>query len=216
VDALADENLLAEGVDPARIDRVGNIMIDSYEMLREVIAQQRAREEFGLEPGAYGVVTLHRPSNVDHAPALSLLVRQLTEASAHYRLLFAVHPRTRKQLSAFGLMAHLESQENIVLAEPQSYVRFMNLVSDAALVITDSGGIQEETTYLGIPCLTLRDTTERPVTVTQGSNRLVPPDRLLEHVARVAAGDWPTGSRPELWDGRSAERCVASLTRRLG
>lgn len=212
----ADENLLAEGVDPARIDRVGNIMIDSYEMLREVIAQQRAREEFALEPGAYGVVTLHRPSNVDHAPALSLLVRQLREASAHYRLLFAVHPRTRKQLSAFGLMQELESQSNIVLAEPQSYVRFMNLVCDAALVITDSGGIQEETTYLGIPCLTLRDTTERPITVTQGSNRLVPPEQLLEHVARVSRGDWPTGSRPELWDGHTAERCVASLARRLG
>jgi UDP-N-acetylglucosamine 2-epimerase (non-hydrolysing) len=211
----ADENLLAEGVPAERIDRVGNIMIDSYEMMRGVIQAQAARQEFGLTPGAYGVVTLHRPSNVDDRTTLSLLVSQLVEAAHHYPLLFAVHPRTRKQLLAFDLMGALESRDGIILAEPQSYIRFMNLVSDSALVITDSGGIQEESTYLGIPCLTLRDTTERPITVTQGSNRLVPPEALLEHVMLVVDGRWPRGSRPELWDGRTAQRCVESLARRL-
>jgi len=211
----ADENLRLEGVPAERIDRVGNIMIDSYEMMRDVIESQNAREEFGLEPGAFGVVTLHRPSNVDSKSTLSLLVKQLVEAANYYPLLFAVHPRTRKQLLAFDLMDTLQSRDAIILAEPQSYVRFMNLVTQSALVITDSGGVQEESTYLGIPCLTLRDTTERPITVSQGSNRLVPPERLLEHVMLVSQGKWTRGSRPELWDGRTAQRCVESLTRRI-
>jgi UDP-N-acetylglucosamine 2-epimerase (non-hydrolysing) len=127
---------------------------------------------------------------------------------------FAVHPRTRKKLEEFALWKSLESAPGMRLTEPLGYVEFMALVSNAAAAITDSGGVQEESTYLGIPCLTLRENTERPITVTQGSNRLVQPHRLKESIDIVLRGDWPRGTRPENWDGRTASRCVAALKRR--
>src|SRR5690606_31625785 len=152
----ADENLRREGVAPSRIERVGNIMMDSYELLRDRIEAEGAAEAFGLTPGNYGVLTLHRPSNVDDPAMLRLLVGELKAAAALVPLFFAVHPRTRKRLEEFGLMQEL-ADAPIILGEPLNYVRFMSLVKDAKLVITDSGGVQEETTYLGIPCLTLRE-----------------------------------------------------------
>jgi UDP-N-acetylglucosamine 2-epimerase (non-hydrolysing) len=212
----ADQNLIAEGVDPARIDFVGNIMIDSYEMLRPAIEASDARTRLGLEREGYAVVTLHRPSNVDDAAALTGLVVQLELVSQRLRLLFAVHPRTRKRLEEFGLAGRLAGNDRIRLTEPLGYIEFMNVVSSARAVITDSGGVQEETTYLGIPCLTLRENTERPVTVTEGSNRLVKPADLPAMVDAVLTGQWPTGRRPALWDGRAAERCTAALERRIG
>lgn len=210
----ADENLLGEGVAAERISLVGNIMIDSYELLRPRIEAQRTREEFGLEAGRYGVVTLHRPVNVDSRATLGALVDTLAGAAATVPLVFALHPRTRKNLEAFGLAETLRGAPGIHLCEPMGYVRFMGLVREAALVVTDSGGIQEETTYLGIPCLTLRDTTERPITVTQGTNRLIAPAALAAAIAEVEAGKWPAGRRPELWDGRTADRVAADLRRR--
>ncbi len=210
----ADENLLAEGVGAERIDRVGNIMIDSYEMLREQIEADLGPQKFGLEPGNYSVVTLHRPSNVDQRETLKSLVAQLAAISHRMPIVFAVHPRTRKRLEEFGLWEHLHSQPGIRLTQPLGYVEFMALVRSAKAAITDSGGVQEESTYLGIPCLTLRENTERPITVTQGSNRLVQPQRLQESLDEVLSGRWPTGSRPENWDGRTAQRCVAALKRR--
>jgi UDP-N-acetylglucosamine 2-epimerase (non-hydrolysing) len=209
-----DENLLKEGVDPSRIDRVGNLMIDSYEMMRPQIDKDETPRRMGLERGKYIVVTLHRPSNVDRRETLGPLVEQLVGAAARLPVMFAVHPRTRKKLEEFGLLAQLRASKSIHLTEPLGYVQFMALVSGAAAAVTDSGGVQEETTYLGIPCLTLRENTERPITVTQGSNRLVQPLALLENVERVLAGKWPTGSRPDGWDGRAAQRCVASLWKR--
>lgn len=211
----ADENLHREGVAPHRIERVGNIMMDSYELLRDRIEAENAPAAFGLTPGAYGVVTLHRPSNVDDRGTLRLLVNQLRNAAAEVPLFFAVHPRTRKRLDDFNLMTELASTPGIVLAEPVSYVPFMSLVQSARMIITDSGGIQEESTYLNVPCLTLRDTTERPITITEGSNRLVKPADLLENVRKVLAGDWAKGRRPELWDGAAADRIVQSLRRRV-
>ncbi len=210
----ADENLLREGVSPDKIDRVGNIMIDSFEMMRAAIAADGTREAMKLDRGDYGVVTLHRPSNVDDPQKLEELVRQLSAVSRDLSLVFAVHPRTRKKLLEFQLWDQLLS-DRIRLTEPLAYVPFMNLVQSARTVITDSGGVQEESTYLGIPCLTLRENTERPVTVTEGTNRLVRAQDLSGQIAEVLAGRWPTGRRPALWDGQTADRCVAALRRRM-
>jgi UDP-N-acetylglucosamine 2-epimerase (non-hydrolysing) len=213
----ADEHLAREGVPEAKIDRVGNIMIDSFEMMRGAIEADGTRAGMGLEEGRYAVVTLHRPSNVDTREALEPLVNQLVQVSRELPLVFAVHPRTRKKLEDFGLMAALKAGEGaITLTEPLGYIQFMNLVRTAKAVITDSGGVQEESTYLGIPCLTLRENTERPITVSEGSNRLVKPADLYAQVREVLGGRWPTGRRPALWDGRSAARCVAALKKRAG
>jgi UDP-N-acetylglucosamine 2-epimerase (non-hydrolysing) len=218
----ADEHLLREGVPPSKIDHVGNIMIDSFEMMRGAIEADGTRNSLGLQPGGYAVVTLHRPSNVDHRESLGLLVEQLLAVSRQLPLVFAIHPRTRKKLEEFGLLASLveagtrttAGSRAITLTDPLGYIQFMNLVRDAKAVITDSGGVQEESTYLGIPCLTLRENTERPITVTEGSNRLVRPDNLHASVETVLGGRWPTGRRPALWDGHTADRCVAALKQR--
>lgn len=209
-----DENLAKEGVAPDRISFVGNIMIDSYELMRDQIEKAGTREELGLTAGNYGVVTLHRPSNVDHPATLAALIDTLVKVAEDMPLVFAMHPRTRKNIETHGYLERLEAAENIRVTEPMSYIRFLSLVREAKMVLTDSGGIQEETTYLGIPCLTLRDSTERPVTVTEGSNRLVKPDNLDEMIARVVAGDWPTGRKPDLWDGHAASRIAADIRRR--
>ena len=210
----ADENLLGEGIAADRISRVGNIMIDSYELMRPSIERADSRAAFGLEAGGYGVITLHRPSNVDHRAALSDLVATLSRIGRDLPLVFPLHPRTRKTLEAFGLMDRFAAAAGITLTEPMNYVRFMGLVREASLVITDSGGIQEETTYLGIPCLTLRDTTERPITVTQGTNRLVATAELAEAVGAALTGQCAEGRCPELWDGRTAGRIVDDLRKR--
>jgi UDP-N-acetylglucosamine 2-epimerase (non-hydrolysing) len=210
----ADENLLREGVAAERIDRVGNIMIDSYEMMQPQIAADPGPARFGLQPGGYAVVTLHRPSNVDDAGTLGNLMQQMLAISARLPLLFAVHPRTRKKLEEFRLWPSLQAASGIRLTDPLGYVEFMALVRAARAVVTDSGGVQEESTYLGIPCLTLRENTERPITVTQGTNRLVAASGLAQSLDVVLADRWPTGSRPDLWDGQAATRCVAALHRR--
>jgi UDP-N-acetylglucosamine 2-epimerase (non-hydrolysing) len=210
----ADENLANEGIPKDRIDRVGNIMIDSYEMLRPQIEAYGGPEKFGLERGRYGVVTLHRPSNVDNREILGNLVEQLLAISSRLPLVFAVHPRTRKMLAEFGFWESLLHASGMRLTDPLGYVEFMSLVSSAKAAITDSGGVQEESTYLRIPCLTLRENTERPITVTQGSNRLVRPDSLAAQVQLILDGKWPLGSCPDRWDGSTAERCVAALKRR--
>jgi UDP-N-acetylglucosamine 2-epimerase (non-hydrolysing) len=208
-----DENLLAEGVAPARITRVGNIMLDSFEMVRPAIEASDMPGALGLVPGGYGVVTLHRPSNVDNDVALNALVGALVAAQAKLPLVFPAHPRTAKRLAETGLGATLEAA-GVRLIEPQPYIRFMSLVLGAAAAITDSGGIQEETTYLGIPCLTLRENTERPVTITQGTNQLVSAENLLERLATALAQPRSARPRPEYWDGQTAARCLADLRQR--
>ncbi|MGQ0430517.1 MAG: non-hydrolyzing UDP-N-acetylglucosamine 2-epimerase [Gammaproteobacteria bacterium] len=211
----ADENLLAEGVTAAKIDRVGNIMIDSYELMRPQIERAGARSAMKLTGISYGIVTLHRPSNVDDAQTLTTLVDGLLQVSRRLPLVFPLHPRTRKKLTEFGLMQRFE-RSAVRACEPLSYIEFMNLVSGSALAITDSGGVQEETTYLGIPCITLRENTERPITVTEGTNRLVQPADLDREAAEALSGSWARGRRPDLWDGQTAGRCIAALRRRCG
>lgn len=209
-----DDNLKAEGVAAERIDFVGNIMIDAFELQRPQIDALRMAARFNLSPKAYGVVTLHRPANVDKRASLARLVDVLLEASERMPLVFAVHPRTRARLQEFDLISRLERQGHIRLSDPLRYNEFMSLICDAKLAITDSGGIQEETTYLNIACLTLRENTERPITVTQGTNRLVQPDALVAMVDQIMTDGIGTARRPELWDGKTAHRVARSLHRR--
>ena len=211
-----DENLLNEGVAPDRISRVGNVMMDSYELMRPRIEAESPRTAFGLEAGGYGIVTLHRPSNVDRRETLAPLVDALVAAATRIPLLFPLHPRTRKSLETHGLLDGFLAAEGIHVSEPINYIRFMGLVREAGLVITDSGGIQEETTYLDIPCITLRENTERPITVTEGTNRLAKTPELAGCIGEILAGNWQSGVRPDLWDGKAADRVVADLHRRLG
>ena len=213
--ADADANLLREGVDKNRIDLIGNIMIDSFEMLRSKIESSGARKSLGLKSEKYGIVTLHRPSNVDDADTLRSIVDSLEEIAADIRLIFVSHPRTMKNLQRFALRDRLQEIDGIDLLDPIPYIDFMNIVTGAALAITDSGGLQEETTYLGIPCLTMRENTERPITVTQGTNKLVSHHELLPCVRKILAGEWSKGSCPPLWDGQAAGRAVLSLEKRL-
>jgi UDP-N-acetylglucosamine 2-epimerase (non-hydrolysing) len=214
--ADADENLLAEGVAPERIDRIGNIMIDSYEMQRQNIEAAATTRTLGLTRGKFGVVTLHRPSNVDTREALGELVSTLLELAGMLPLVFAVHPRTRRRLRDFAFESALLASPGMKVVDPLGYIEFMNLVSNSGVVITDSGGVQEETTYLGIPCFTLRENTERPVTVTVGSNRLIKPPDLLAAVQRSLGSSGRVGSRPDLWDGKTAARAVQRLRERAG
>ena len=206
-----DQNLLREGVAAEKITKVGNIMIDSLEMLRKKIEGETVCDEIGVVPGAYGLLTLHRPANVDPPEKLKNICDRLVEISASIPLVFPVHPRTGKNLHLYGLMDELENASGIFLTDPQPYIRFMNLVFNSRLLITDSGGVQEETSYLGIPCLTLRPNTERPVTVLKGTNRLCRIEEIRPEIDKILSS--PPGPRPEieLWDGRTAGRIVHSI-----
>jgi UDP-N-acetylglucosamine 2-epimerase (non-hydrolysing) len=211
----ADANLIAEGVSRARITRVGNIMLDSFEYARAAIAAAGMPAALGLAGRPYAVVTLHRPSNVDEAVPLRRLAACLIEIQQRLQIVFPVHPRTAARLAELGLAGELEAA-GIRLVEPLPYIRFMSLVTGAAAAITDSGGLQEETTYLGIPCLTLRENTERPITIDQGTNRLATPASLAALLAEALGRDPARRPRPDLWDGRTAARCVTDLRRRSG
>ena len=199
-----DVNLAHEGVPGKKIFRVGNVMIDS--LVRLLPAAMRCPKN-GF-PERYALVTLHRPSNVDDSKTLRNILESLLEINEDLSVVFPVHPRTRQRIEEFGLNA-----EKLHLSGPLPYVEFLAMQQRAAVVITDSGGIQEETTYLGVPCLTLRDNTERPVTVTLGTNVIVGQerDKLSSELSKIVAGKAKTGTIPPLWDGHAAERIADVL-----
>ncbi len=210
-----DENLLREGVAPEKVERVGNIMIDSLEMLRSRIEAEQLFMTLGLTAGEYGLITLHRPSNVDDRETLEKICGIIGNITERLPCVFPIHPRTRKNMETFGFMTRLEALPGLKILEPLSYIPFMSLVFHSRMLITDSGGVQEESTYLGIPCLTLRPNTERPVTVTEGTNQLCTPADLEANVNSILNGGRKTGQKPAMWDGKTAERVVASIRRYL-
>ncbi len=208
----ADENLRREGVDAKSIVRVGNCMIDSLTANLERARGGPALRRFEVARGGFALVTLHRPSNVDDSARLELLMATLAQLAARLPIVFPVHPRTRARLAS--LQPALSSAPGLRITEPLGYLDFLQLEDAAALVITDSGGVQEETTALGVPCLTVRDNTERPVTITQGTNKLVGSDpRVLPaEVEAILRHPQRRDARPELWDGRAGERAAKAIT----
>ncbi len=214
-EAAGTANLEREGKPPERIHFVGNVMVDTLLRFRARARALGEPERLGLERGAYAVVTLHRPSNVDDGAVLSGILETLIWLQERLPVVFPVHPRTRARLEALGL-AGAAGSPALRLTEPLGYLEFLGLLDGARLVLTDSGGLQEETTVLGVPCLTLRENTERPVTLELGTNRLVGMDPAAIRVAatQVLEGGGRTDARvPPLWDGHAAERIVDVLLR---
>ena len=215
----ADENLLREGVASEKIHMLGNLMIDS------LVAQLPKAQNTGLafkllnrdrqivlgtdfKEGQYGALTFHRPGNVDDKESLTKLVRLWGEISKQIPLVFPVHPRTYKNILHFGLQSEIDKYPHLFFIEPLGYLQFIHLVSRAAFALTDSGGIQEETTFMNIPCLTVRPNTERPVTVWEGSNKLIKMDDIIAEVQLIIQGKGKHGTIPRYWDGHTAERIV--------
>lgn len=207
-------NLIREGHDSSKIHLVGNVMIDTLLTQIDRARSQDTLQTHGVEPGAYGVVTMHRPSNVDHRDSLKSLLQVLIDVSKQLPLIFPVHPRTLERMKAFDLDHWIEQADGITLLEPQGYLDFLCLTSQARVIVTDSGGLQEESTVLGVPCLTMRSNTERPITCTDGTGTLVgnSATMLRQQFDLVLSGTYKTGKRPELWDGKAAERIVDILT----
>jgi len=209
----ANENLRKEGIDPVRIHFVGNVMIDTLLRHRQQAAQSDILARLGLAPRGYALMTLHRPSNVDDAATLRGILSALEVIQARLPLVFPIHPRTRKNLEVLGLADCAAGMPGLILTEPLGYLDFLCLMDHARLVLTDSGGVQEETTILGVPCLTLRENTERPVTVTEGTNEVIgsSPERITEASLAILDGCGKEGRTPALWDGHAAERIVRIL-----
>jgi len=218
----AVEHLRREGKADSAVHYVGHVMVDNvlYQADKLTQADTSGFETAAFKAGAqenggrYGVVTMHRPSNVDEPETFARIAGALKDIATELPLIFPVHPRTRANIAKFGI----DLGPNITLAGPQAYMAFLNLWKDAAVVLTDSGGLQEETTALGVPCVTIRENTERPVTVDEGSNVLAgtDPEKILVEARKVLRGEGKQGRRPHLWDGKAAERIVAILARELG
>ncbi len=211
----ADENLKSEGVPAERIFRVGNIMVDSLLRFKPAAEALQAWKKFGVEPINYGLLTLHRPSNVDEEKALAGIVVALVEIQKETPLIFPVHPRSRERLANSKLLTKLETS-GVQVVEPIGYLEFLSLMTQARFMLTDSGGIQEESTVLGVPCLTARENTERPITLEMGNNRLVgnSTQGILDGY-RAMLAQTVTPRQPELWDGQTAGRIEAVLAEHL-
>ncbi|QEG36024.1 UDP-2,3-diacetamido-2,3-dideoxy-D-glucuronate 2-epimerase [Bythopirellula goksoeyrii] len=207
-------NLVREGRASEDIKLVGNVMIDTLVHMLDQAKDIVVAEQFGVKPNHYGVITLHRPSNVDDVKILADLVAVLIDISSHIPLVFPVHPRTEQKLEQAGIRVKLEKAPNIHLMGPLGYLPFLSLTSNSRVIVTDSGGLQEESTFLGIPCLTLRSNTERPITVEIGTSTLIGSnaDLLRSSLHDVLHGKYKLGRCPELWDGHAAERIATVLT----
>jgi UDP-N-acetylglucosamine 2-epimerase (non-hydrolysing) len=202
-----DENLRAEGVSQERIHRVGNVMIDSLFTNLQRSKSSKIHSELGIHSD-YAILTLHRPSNVDHKENFSQIIGALEKIGKEIQLVFPVHPRAEKMAKTFGLYERLSAIPNIVLTGPVGYLDFVALMANSKMALTDSGGLQEETTALGIPCITLRENTERPITVTEGTNTIVgcDPELILKTAFEVLDGKGKAGRIPDLWDGETSSR----------
>lgn len=211
--AESDDNLIAEGIAKTAIHRVGNVMIDTLLAHLDRAKKRPALESFGLVPNEYALATLHRPSNVDDPVMLESLLGTLDWIQERLPVVLPLHPRTRDRLESFSLMPRARAMSNLRITEPLGYLDFIALTAGAKLVLTDSGGLQEETTVLGIPCLTLRTYTERPITVSVGTNTVVGPDpsAIRDAVTAVLSGAGKKGRVPELWDGRASQRIASIL-----
>ncbi len=207
-------NLGAENVPAERIHFVGNVMIDTLIACEPRIARSPILDTLGVCPGGYAVLTMHRPANVDRPDIFEGLMNAIGRLQREMPFVFPVHPRTRKAIADYGR----DPLPNLIFTEPLGYFDFMKLIGQARFVLTDSGGVQEETTYLGVPCLTMRDNTERPVTVTQGTNRLVglDPAKIIAESLHALASTRERHVIPELWDGRAAQRILDVMTRGAG
>lgn len=215
--ADADANLIAEGVPHSAIHRVGNVMIDTLLAHLERARQRPTLDSLGLAPGSYALATLHRPSNVDDPLVLELLLRVFEWIQERLAIVWPLHPRTRKRLAEFSLLPRASAMPNLKLVEPLGYLDFLSLTASSKFVLTDSGGLQEETTVLGIPCLTLRTCTERPVTMSVGTNTVVgsDPQRIRDAVGEILADRGKAGSIPDLWDGQASRRAAKVLVDNL-
>lgn len=215
-DRFANQNLRAEGIAENRIFFVGNVMIDTLLKHKQIAEQLNLSREWGLVPGNYATLTLHRPSNVDDRATLEEILVALSEIASEIPIIFPIHPRTEKMIEQFGLTHYLSDAARatgIRVVEPLGYLQFLHLNMNAKMVFTDSGGLQEETTVLGVPCITLRENTERPITCEEGTNVLVghKSEDILSAARKVLRGTIPHGRIPELWDGKAAERIVNTI-----
>ncbi len=207
-------NLAKEGVPDEKVFFVGNVMIDSLIHYREKSKNTTIRKELGVGEKDYVLMTMHRPANVDNEDGLKSILEIIRGTTKYKKVVMALHPRTKNNLEKFGLSDELYKINNLIVTGPQGYLEFLNLMDNAALIITDSGGIQEETTYLQVPCLTFRDSTERPITTELGTNQLMKdlnPTTVLGKVAKIMNGTEVKGTIPPLWDGRTADRIVDVL-----
>ncbi|MCB1718808.1 MAG: UDP-N-acetylglucosamine 2-epimerase (non-hydrolyzing) [Candidatus Competibacteraceae bacterium] len=216
-DTIAGENLRTEGIPEKRIHFVGNVMIDTLLKHQAMARELPLMRDWGLEPGQFATLTLHRPSNVDDQNIFEGILKALAEIGRELPIIFPIHPRTRKMAEQFGLDRYFSTQSDpicgIYLTEPLGYLEFLHLNMHARMVFTDSGGLQEETTVLGVPCLTLRQNTERPITCSQGTNQLVgnQPEAILQAARQVLANGKTAGRIPKYWDGQAAQRIADVL-----
>jgi UDP-N-acetylglucosamine 2-epimerase (non-hydrolysing) len=215
-DHFANENLAAEGASPEKIFFVGNVMIDTLMKHREIARGLRLTEQWGLTPKGFATLTLHRPSNVDHPGVFRGILDALTAISGRIPIIFPIHPRTRKMVEQFGFgdcFSMTEKPKGLWPTDPLGYLELLHLNVNARMIITDSGGLQEEATVLGVPCITIRKNTERPITCEVGTNVVVgnSQEKILHHALAILDGDTPAGRVPEKWDGQAAERIVRIL-----